>query len=246
VLALLIAAAVAAGAQNAVAGGGSFLTFPALLFVGVSPIAANATSTIAIWPGAVTAAYGFRHDLKHERRTLVLFGIVSLAGGLAGALLLLYTPEATFSALIPWLLGAATLIFALGPSITRRMKEREMHTPFWVTTFVQFLIGVYGGYFGGGIGILMLAAFAALGMTDLHAMNGLKNILGATINGIAIVTFIVAGVIVWSLALPMLAGAALGGYGGARLSRKVDPKYLRVFIIAVGAALTAYFALRPA
>lgn len=245
VLALLVVAAIAGGAQNAVAGGGSFLTFPALLFVGVAPISANATSTVALWPGAVSAAYAFRDDLTHERRTLWLFGAVSLAGGLAGALLLLLTPERTFTALIPWLLGGATLIFAFGPTLTRAMKARDMHTPLWVATLLQLLIGIYGGYFGGGIGILMLAGFAAIGMTQIHAMNGLKNILGAAINGIAVVTFVVAGVIQWAIALPMLFGSVVGGYVGARLSRKVDPKYLRVFIIAVGAALTVYFALPP-
>lgn len=244
VLALLVGVAVAAGAQNAVAGGGSFLSFPALLFAGVPPIAANATNTVALWPASLSAAYAFRHDLTHERRVLVLFGVVSLAGGLLGALLLLLTPERTFTALIPWLLGGATLIFAVGPSLTSRLRARDMHAPLWLASFVQLAIGIYGGYFGGGIGILMLAALAALGMTQIHAMNGLKNILGAGINGIAVVTFAVAGVVVWPVALAMVVGATVGGYAGARLSRRVDPKYLRAFIIAVGAVLTVYFALR--
>jgi hypothetical protein len=243
VLGALVAVAFAAGAQNAVAGGGSFLAFPALLFAGVPPIQANATNTVALWPASVSAAYAFRKDLAHERRILLLFGAVSLAGGLFGALLLLLTPERTFTQLIPWLLGGATIVFAVGPTITRRLRAREIHAPLWLMTIVQLLVGVYGGYFGGGIGILMLAALAAMGMTDIHAMNGLKNILGAATNGIAVVTFVVAGVVVWPIALVMLAGAALGGYAGARLSKRVDPKYLRWFIIAVGAALTLYFAL---
>ena len=243
VLGALAVVAFAAGAQNAVAGGGSFLAFPSLLFAGVPPIQANATNTVALWPASVSAAVAFRKDLRHERRTLVLFGIVSLSGGLLGALLLLLTPERTFTQLIPWLLGGATLVFALGPQLTKRLRERDLHAPMAVMTFVQFLIGVYGGYFGGGIGILMLAALAAMGMTDIHAMNGLKNILGAAINGIAVVTFVIAGVVVWPIAVAMLAGAALGGYAGARLSKRVEPKYLRWFIIAVGATLTAYFAL---
>lgn len=243
-IAALALIAVAAGAQNAVAGGGSFLTFPALLFAGVAPIPANATNTVALWPASVSAAYAFRKDLAHERRMLLLFGAASLAGGLAGALLLLATPERTFTALIPWLLGGATLVFAFGPALTRRLKARGMRAPVWLATLVQLAIGVYGGYFGGGIGILMLAALAALGMTDIHAMNGLKNILGAAINGVAVVAFVVAGVIVWDVAAFMLLGSVLGGYAGARLSKKVDPRYLRWFIIAVGAALTAYFAVR--
>lgn len=238
---LLLLAALAAGAQNAVAGGGSFLTFPALLFAGVSPIAANATSTVALWPASVSAAYAFRDDLRHERRMLLLYGAVSLVGGLLGALLLLYTPERTFTALIPWLIGGATVVFAFGPSLTRRLRERHLQAPLWFGVALQFVIGLYGGYFGGGIGILMLAGLAALGMTDIHAMNGLKNILGASINGIAVVTFIVAGIVVWHIALFMLFASLVGGYVGARASKKVDPRYLRAFIIFVGASLTAYF-----
>lgn len=242
VLALLVAAAIAGGAQNAVAGGGSFLTFPALLFAGVAPITANATSTVALWPASVSAAYAFRKDLAHERRVLLLFGAMSLVGGLLGALLLLSTPERTFTALIPWLLGGATLIFAFGPRITKALRARDLHAPLWLSTALQFVIGVYGGYFGGGIGILMLAGLAAMGMLDIHAMNGLKNILGAAINGIAVVTFVLAGIVDWPIALAMLGGSLVGGYAGAHYSKRIEPKYLRAFIIAVGAVLTIYFA----
>ena len=240
-LALLVLAALAAGAMNAVAGGGSFLTFPSLLLAGVPPIAANATNTVALWPASLSAAYAFRRDLRHERRVLLLFGLASLAGGLAGALLLLRTPERTFTALIPWLLGGATLVFAFGPRLTRRFRERGAHAPLWAGVAVQLVIGVYGGYFGGGIGILMLAALAALGMTDIHAMNGLKNILGAAINGVAVLAFVLAGVVAWDVAPFMLAGAVAGGYAGARVSKRVDPRFVRGFVIAVGATLTAVF-----
>ncbi|MEA3199459.1 MAG: uncharacterized protein QOE90_887 [Thermoplasmata archaeon] len=232
------------GAQNAVAGGGSFFTFPMLLFAGVPPIEANATSTVALWPGSVASAFGFREELRLERRTLVLLGVVSALGGLLGALLLLLTPEKAFSALIPWLLLAATLTFAFGPALTRRLRDRAPHDQprlTWPFVLAQLGVAVYGGYFGGGIGIMMLAAFSAMGMEDLHAMNGLKAILGALINGVAIVAFIVAGKVVWPLALLMVAGSVVGGYGGARLSKRVDPKALRAFIIAVGSLLSLYF-----
>lgn len=240
-IALLVLAAVAAGAQNAVAGGGSFFTFPALLFAGVTPISANATNTVALWPAGLGSAVAYRDELKHDRRVLVPLLAASAAGGLGGALLLLLTPERTFSALIPWLLGAATLIFALGPSIQRRFRERAMHLPLAATVVVQFVVAVYGGYFGGGIGILMLAALCAMGMDDLHRMNALKVLLGLAINGIAIVAFVVAGIVDWPLAILMAAASTLAGYGAARLSKRVDARYLRWFIIAVGAVLTLYF-----
>jgi uncharacterized membrane protein YfcA len=241
----LFLVAVVGGAQNAVAGGGSFFTFPTLVFAGVPSIEANATSTVALWPGAVASAFGYRDELRHERRLLLWLGAVSALGGLGGALLLLLTPQRAFDALIPWLLLAATLIFAFGPALTRRFRGRAA-TPgrprsMWAFVLVQLVVAVYGGYFGGGIGIMMLASLAAMGMEDIHAMNGLKVILGALINGVAVITFIVAGRVVWSFALLMVAGSILGGYGGARLSKKIDAKALRWFIIAVGATLSAYF-----
>jgi uncharacterized membrane protein YfcA len=248
---LLVAAATAGGAMNAVAGGGSFLTFPSLLFAGVPAIPANATSAVALWPGSLASAWGYREDLAHEKRVLRWFGAVSLAGGLAGALLLLLTPERTFRALIPWLLLGATAIFAFGPILARRLREAgslshrvTTRSLLWLS-IVQLLVAVYGGYFGGGIGILMLAAFAAMGMEDIHAMNGLKAVLALLINGIAVVAFIVAGVVDWPAALLMVAGAVLGGYLGARGAKKVDAKWLRVFVIVVGLTLTAYFFLDP-
>lgn len=240
-IALLSLAALAAGALNAVAGGGSFFTFPALLFSGVPPIAANATSATSLWPAGVASAVAFRKDLRHTRRELGLFAAVSVAGGLAGALLLLLTPEQRFAQLVPWLLLIATAIFALGPTITKHLRARHMHAPLALVVAIQLVIAIYGGYFGGGMGILMLAAFSALGMDDLHAMNGLKAILGTALNGIAIAAFVLAGIVVWQYALPMLAAGAAGGWIGARGSRRVDARHLRTFVILVGTALTAYF-----
>lgn len=243
-LALLVAAAAGGGAMNAVAGGGSFLTFPSLILAGVPPVSANATSAVALWPASVASAAAYRDDLRHERRVLLLFGLASLAGGLLGALLLLLTPERTFAGLVPWLLLAATLIFAAGPRITRELRARDMHAPFWLMVSVQLVVAVYGGYFGGGMGILMLAALSALGMDDLHAMNGLKAILGVAINGVAIAAFALAGIVVWPLALAMFVSSIAGGYFGARLARRVDVRSVRAFVIAVGAALTLYFFLK--
>lgn len=245
--ALLVLAATAGGAMNAVAGGGSFLTFPSLLFAGVPAIPANATSSVALWPGSLASAWGYREDLGHEARVLRWFGAASLVGGLAGALLLLLTPEVTFRALVPWLLLGATAIFAFGPLLARRLRDagglshRVTTRALLVLALVQLLVAVYGGYFGGGIGILMLAAFAAMGMEDIHAMNGLKAVLALLINGVAVAAFLVAGVVRWPEALLMVAGAVLGGYLGARGAKKVDPKWVRAFVIAVGLLLSAYF-----
>ena len=243
----LFLVAVLGGAQNAIAGGGSFYTFPTMLFAGIGSIVANATSTIALWPGSIAGAFGYREELKHERRILVILGFASLTGGLVGALLLLKTPERTFDKLIPFLLGGATLIFAFGPSIARRLRQKHAAPSLarLVTfTFVQFLVAIYGGYFGGGIGILMLASFAAMGMEDLHAMNGLKGILASIINGIAVVTFILAGIIDWPVAFVMIGGSVIGGYGMARVSKRIDAYRLRQAIIAIGVVLTVVFLYR--
>jgi len=241
ILALLVLAAFGAGAMNAVAGGGSFLTFPALVFVGVPPVTANATSATAVWPASIASALAFREDVIHEKRVLWIFGLVSLAGGLLGALLLILTPERRFSALVPWLLLAATLIFAAGPRITKELRERDLHAPVWVIALVQLVIAVYGGYFGGGMGIMMLAAFSALGIGSMNAMNALKHILAVGLNGIAIVAFVVAGIVDWPYALLMMLGSIAGGWFVARWARGVDGRYVRAFVILVGIVLTAYF-----
>lgn len=246
-LLLLFAAALVGGGLNSVAGGGSFFTFPALLLSGVAPIPANATSTVALWPGTVASAVGYREELRHDRRVLVAFGVAGVAGGVAGALLLLFTPSDVFERLVPFLLLAATGLFAFGGPFTRwlRRKETGHHhergPDLAAMTFVMFVIAVYGGYFGGGMGFMLLAAFAVMGMTSVHHMNGLKTLLTAAVNGVAIVAFVVAGIIEWPIALLMVGGSVLGGYGGARLAKRVDPARVRVFVIGVGAVLTAYF-----
>jgi len=241
---LIFAAALAAGALNAVAGGGSFFTFPTLLFVGVPPITANATNTIALWPGVLAGMGAYRQELPKLRESLLRLGLVSLIGGGVGAYVLLHTKESTFSRMIPFLLLLATIIFATSGPINKWLRSRKTHpladNP-WLVTLLQFIIGVYGGFFGGGIGIMMLALLAVSGMEDLNQMNALKLVLNALINGVAVVLFVLVGAILWPAALVMIVGAILGGYGGAILAQRVEQKYVRYFVVFVGAVLTIYF-----
>ncbi|HWL87737.1 MAG TPA: sulfite exporter TauE/SafE family protein [Polyangiaceae bacterium] len=248
----LFGTAILAGALNTVAGGGSFLTFPALLFVGVPAIVANATNTVAVWPAGVAGAFAFRRELAETRRTLVVLGSASLLGGAVGAILLLRTTDAAFVKLVPWLLLVATLFFNLGGILSAHLRRLAAHLPGEgmdvaavgpsVKSFVvQFAIATYGGYFGGGMGILMLAVLALMGMSNIHAMNGVKTVLATATNGVAIVAFVVAGKVVWGPALVMAVGAAGGGYFGGSLSKKIDPKWMRRFVLLVAWAMTATF-----
>jgi uncharacterized protein len=247
--AALFASAVLGGGLNSVAGGGSFLTFPTLIVTGVAPIKANATSTVALWPGSLASVGAYRRELGAVRHGKLLSGI-SLIGGLLGALLLLHTPSATFSALIPYLLLVATLLFAFNGPIRgwlgAMFAPGEHHSgrmPFALIV-AQLVIATYGGFFGGGIGILMLAALSLLGLDNIHEMNALKTLLASCINGIAVVTFIIAGAVVWPQAVVMLVGAVTGGYVGAATARKLDQRWVRRFVIAVGCAMTIYFFVR--
>ncbi len=248
----LLAAAMLGGALNSVAGGGSFITFPTLLLTGVLPIQANATSTVALWPGSLSSAAAYRRELRRERDLLGVLGAASLAGGLLGAILLLRTPQATFVRLVPWLLLVATLLFTFGGSLANRLRRRmgKEHgaavTGVAGVALLQLVIATYGGYFGGGIGILMLASLALLGMENIHAMNALKTLLAGLINGVAVITFILAGAVAWPQAVVMIVGGILGGYGGAFFARRVESRLVRRFVIVVGVAMTAYFFLRQA
>lgn len=258
--AALFLAAVLAGALNSVAGGGSFISFPALLFVGVPPIAANATNSVALLPGSIASIPPYRKDFAQERRELLLFSVVSVFGGVVGAVVLLRTPQSLFERLIPWLLLVATLIFAFSGTIGQRLRQRHNRVAeaasddgktgplmgasrgaLVAVLIVQFVIALYGGFFGGGIGIMMLAALALLGLSDIHAMNALKVVLASVINGVAVIAFAIAGAIFWPQALLMSVGAILGGYGGAALAHRVAPQYVRRFVITVGLLMTAYF-----
>jgi len=248
---ILFVASVVAGILNSVAGGGSFFTFPSLIVTGVSAIQANATNTMALWPGTVASTSAYRRELMQQKRDLLFLLVgTSLIGGVLGAILLLKTSQAVFVRLIPYLLLLATLLFAFSGLVTARLRTRSRDkTRFSRRSFVgiavaQFIISIYGGYFGGGIGILMLATLAMMGLENIHEMNALKTLLASCINGSAVVTFIMMGAIVWPQAILMIFGAILGGYGGAYYARKINPRWVRLFVIAVGIALTIYFFLR--
>ena len=236
---IILIAAFAAGAINSIAGGGTLLSFPALVWMGRDPIMANATNAVALWPGSLSAMVGFRRELASAQRWLLLLTIPSLLGGAAGAVLLLRTSTKTFTILVPWLILGATLLLAAQELITRRLSL-AMHGRKWVAfAFVfQFFVGVYGGYFGAGMGILMLAALGLIGLTDLHQMNGLKNLLAICINGIAAIYFAVSGAVLWSDAALMAVAAILGGYAGARAARKLGRKFVRGAVVVIGLTMT--------
>jgi uncharacterized membrane protein YfcA len=237
---LVAAAAFAAGLINSVAGGGTLVSFPALLWAGRDPVLANATSTVALWPASLAGLYGFRRELEGGRRWVWLFGAPSLLGGVLGAVLLLGTPSETFGRLVPYLVLFATLLLALQEPISRRLiaerQEGERPSRAWLAGAVafQFLVGVYGGYFGAGIGILMLAALGLLGFKDIHQMNGLKNLLAILINGVAAAYFIFSGSVVWFDVLLMALAALAGGYSGARLAYRLGRTFVRRAVIVIG------------
>lgn len=236
------------GAINAVAGGGSFIAFPALLFTGVGAVSANATNTLALWVGVSASGGAYRKRLDISRRVLVPLVITSIVGGLAGAILLVKTPAQTFLRVLPWLLLAATLLFAFGKHLTGRIAasiERDSSNGAVAgASIFELIVAVYGGYFGGGIGIMNLAMFSAMGMTDIHAMNALKVVLGFVINGVATITFVVSGAIVWPQAVVMTLGAVLGGYFAAHYAQKLPQSWIRAFVIVVGVSMTVYFFVR--
>jgi uncharacterized membrane protein YfcA len=251
-LVLLFIAAVVGGTLNSVAGGGTFFTVPTLIVTGVLPITANATSTVALWPGSLASVWAYRRELAQQRRGVLYLLIgTSLVGGILGALLLVGSSQSTFVHLLPYLLLMATLLFALSPYITARLHigSIEKTTLSWPNligiSFAQLIIAIYGGYFGGGIGILMLATLGIMGMENIHMMNAVKTLLTVCINGVAIITFIIAGIIDWPLAVLMVAGTVIGGYGGAYYARKIDQKWVRLFVIFVGISMTIYFFVRP-
>src|SRR5215471_3890423 len=231
----LFIAGVLGGALNAVAGGGSFVAFPALLFTGVPPIPANATNTFALWIGTSVSGGAYRNRFHISRRVMIPLIITSIFGGLAGAFLLLRTPANTFMRVLPWLMLGATLLFAFGKKLTGRRPSglaQDASTAALVGACVfELAVAVYGGYFGGGVGIMNLAMLAALGMTDIHAMNALKVVLGGVINGVAVVAFIFAKAIVWPQAIVMMIGATVGGYLSAHYAQKLPQPWIRTFVI---------------
>ncbi len=238
---LLMLAAFAAGVINSIAGGGSFLTFPALILAGVPSVMANASSTVALLPGSAASAFAYRNDIRElEEVSFRVWLAVSLSGGALGALLLLFTSDTTFRHLAPWLLLMATLLFAFGGSVSKALRGR-VHVNTAMMLLMLFPISVYGGYFGGGIGIMFLAAFRLYGMQNIHGMNGLKAVLAATLNGIAALIFISARQVAWGPTLLMVVAGIVGGYVGPFLARLVRPELIRAIVIAVGVAMTIYF-----
>lgn len=240
-LLLALLAAAAGGAINSIAGGGTLLTFPAIVALGVSPLVANATSTVALWPGAMGSMWGYRGELSGARAWLIRFTLPSLLGGAMGAALLLTTGEDRFQRIVPFLVLGATLLFMLQGPLIGWLRGHAGHAqatepPSWLFVGYQFLVGVYGGYFGAGIGILMLAVLGFMGLTNIHQMNGLKNWGGFCMNGVAAAMFAVSGIVNWPLALAMAVGGLLGGYAGSRMAQRVGQTWVRRAVVVVGFA----------
>jgi uncharacterized membrane protein YfcA len=246
-LVLVVLAAALGGAINAIAGGGTLVTFPALVGLGIPPIVANATSTVALWPGALGSMWGYRAELAGARAWAIRFAVPSVVGGLVGAVLLLQTPGERFDQLVPWLVLGATLLFTIQRPLMAALRKRSGvaavpvddpagRSPAMGLLLFQFLVGVYGGYFGAGIGILMLAALGFMGFTNIHRMNGLKNWGGLCMNVVAAATFAFSGLVNWPVAIAMAIGAAAGGYGGSRLAQRVPQTWVRGTVIVVGFA----------
>ena len=247
-------AAFVAGMMNSVAGGGTLITFPMLVWIGIDPIRANVTCTVALWPGSLGALVGFRRELGDSRRWMLLLGAPSVAGGLIGAYLLLLTPSRLFLSIVPFLILFATILFAAGEPINRKLViTAEHHTHiepspkrwWWIAAVVfQFAVAIYGGYFGAGMGILMLAALGLMGLTDIHRMNGLKNFFVVCINIFAAAFFIANRRVEWPYALVMVGGAIAGGYGGAGLARKLGRRFVRRAVIVIGLAMAVSLLFR--
>jgi uncharacterized membrane protein YfcA len=228
--------------MNSVAGGGSFLSFPALVFAGVPAISANATNNAAMWVGTIGSARGYREEVREHRSLLLPVLVASAVGSLIGALLLLRTPQALFVRLIPWLLLFATLLFSVSPLLTRRTDRAPRHSPWQIAA--QFAVAIYGGYFGAGMGILMLAVLAFSGLPSLNAQNAIKNVLAVAINGVALVPFVLARIVDWRFAVPMAVLALAGGYCGARLFRQISQPVSRAIVITIGVGMTMVFFVR--
>ncbi|MGE0754189.1 MAG: sulfite exporter TauE/SafE family protein [Alphaproteobacteria bacterium] len=242
-ISLFMLAAFAGGAVNSVAGGGTFITFPLLIVSGLTALQANILSTIALWPGAVASAFAYRKEQKitlHQIKGLV---VASLIGSAIGTAILLLAPESVFEALVPWLLLFATLLLAFGGKFKAKQlpTARSVDRAGGKIIFLQFLIAIYGGYFGAGIGILMLAALQLAGFSHMHQMNALKAILGSAINAVAVVIFIASGKVVWPIAVFMIAGGIVGGYVGARLALKVQSQTVRRLVVLIGFLMSVYF-----
>jgi len=238
-IAILVTGAFAAGAINSIAGGGTLITFPLLIWLGLDPKVANATSTVALWPGLFGGLFGYRKELENSSALLLRLGITSVIGGAIGAWLLIWTPSPTFARLVPFLILFATILFMAQGSINRRLRLQpivaEPQASWWLGAIVfQFFSSIYGGYFGAGNGILMLAAMGLLGLHEIHRANGIKNFLGICINSIAVLSFALMDLVDWSDALVMAGGALLGGFFGASMAVRVGQTWVRKGIVTIG------------
>lgn len=241
---VLVAAAFSAGILNTIAGGGTFLTFPALVYAGIPPVAANATSAVAIFPGYLGGVAGFRRELRSfDAAHLLKIVAVTAIGGLLGSLLLLISSNEAFSAVVPFLLLLATLVFAFQRRIQRLARASRLRAGSG-GVIGTLVVSIYGGYFNGGLGIVLLALFSLWGMRDLNAMNGLKNALSFVLSAISVATFALAGIVAWPQALTMMIAAVLGGYLGAPIARALPARAVRGIVIAVGATMSAIFFAR--
>ena len=240
---MMMAAAFAAGVINAIAGGGTLITFPVLIWLGLDPKVANATSTVALWPGLFGGLFGYRRELENSSAILLRLGITSVIGGAIGAWLLIWTPSPTFAYLVPFLILFATILFMAGGSINRWLRLQpivsEPKMSWWLGAIVfQFFSSMYGGYFGAGNGILMLAVMGLLGLHEINRANGIKNFLGICINSIAVISFAIMGLVVWPDALLMAGAALIGGYFGARMAVRVDQVNVRRAVVVIGFVIT--------
>ncbi|HEV2721173.1 MAG TPA: sulfite exporter TauE/SafE family protein [Thermoanaerobaculia bacterium] len=251
-LTIIAIAAFLAGVINSMAGGGTLISFPTMVWMGRPAIMANATNAVALWPGSLSAMVGYRDDMRKIRRWLYLLVIPSTVGGALGAILLLHTSEKTFSRIVPFLILGATILLSVQELISRKLnlvaKAHEKPTAGWVIFVFTFqtLVGLYGGYFGAGMGILMLAALGLIGLTDLHEMNGLKNLLAVCINGVAAIYFAISGAVLWTDAVVMAVAAIAGGFAGAKLAKRLGRKFVRGAVVAIGLIMTVALFIKHA
>ena len=242
---LLLAAGFAGGMVNAIAGGATFFTFPAMLAVGIPPVTANASNTVALCPASLVAAWAQRRDLADLGRHLVPLSAIGVLGGAIGAVSLLLTSDRAFMVLVPFLLLGATLLFALSPRLLALIRARQAHDGRFraspPTMAVTAVASAYGGFFGAGLGILLLATLSLAGLDRLSTANAVKNLLSSAVYLVAVVIFVVSDAVVWWATLVMLAGALLGGYAGARLARRLPQRVFRAIVIGVGSLLTVWY-----
>jgi uncharacterized membrane protein YfcA len=249
---VIFIAAFIGGAVNSVSGGGTLITFPALIWTGMNPVIANATNTLSVWPGSLASLFGFRREFSTATPRSLMLAIPSLLGGIVGAYLLIHTPTRWFAAAVPYLILGATILFAAQEVITRAALRTSLDEIIdaaggqpvdsggWGSAFFfQFLVSIYGGYFGAGIGILMLAEFGLLGFTDIHHMLALRNYLALCINGVAAIYFVLRGAVSWPEAILMTVAQVGGGYGGALIARRLSRRTVRWIVVAIGLSMAA-------